>query len=134
MRDLFEPDVLASLLRQWSSSLRARNLAADDRDLHRQRPRARVFARRHGRAEFDRALIEDYLAGQAERWKPATVAFRSRSLQQFTKWLTAEDELASDPMAGMQAPKCLRSRCRCCRAISSRRCWPRAKGRARRAA
>jgi len=37
--------------------------------------------------------------------KPATVAFRYRSLQQFTKWLTAEDELPADPMAGMQAPK-----------------------------
>jgi integrase/recombinase XerC len=34
-----------------------------------------------------------------------TVAFRYRSLQQFTKWLTAEDELPADPMAGMQAPK-----------------------------
>jgi len=64
-----------------------------------------AFARRNGHAELDRALIEDYLADQAARWKPATVVFRYRSLQQFTKWLTAEDELPADPMAGMQAPK-----------------------------
>jgi site-specific recombinase XerC len=32
------------------------------------------------------------------------VAFRYRSMQQFTKWLAAEGELDADPMADMRAP------------------------------
>jgi len=106
MSDLFEPDVLASLLRQWSRSLRARNRSPRTVETYTDSAQElAAFARRHGHADLDRALIEDYLADQAARWKPATVAFRYRSLQQFTKWLTAEDELPADPMAGMQAPK-----------------------------
>ena len=106
MSDLLEPDVLASLLRQWSRSLRARNRSPRTIETYTDSAQELAgFARRHGHAELDLALIEDYLADQAERWKPATVAFRYRSLQQFTKWLTAEDELPADPMAGMQAPK-----------------------------
>ena len=106
MSDLFEPDVLASLLRQWSRSLRARNRSARTVETYTDSAQElAAFARRHGHVKLDRALIEAYLADQAARWKPATVAFRYRSLQQFTKWLTAEDELPADPMAGMQAPK-----------------------------
>jgi integrase/recombinase XerC len=106
MSDLFEPDVLASLLRQWSRSLRARNRSPRTVETYTDSAQElAAFARRGGYADLDRALIEDYLADQASRWKPATVAFRYRSLQQFTKWLTAEDELPADPMAGMQAPK-----------------------------
>lgn len=107
---MFEPDVLASLLRQWSRSLRARNRSPRTVETYTdsaQELAACAFARRHGHEELDRALIEDYLADQAARWKPAMLAFRYRSLQQFTKWLTAEDELPGDPMAGMQVPKVL---------------------------
>jgi site-specific recombinase XerC len=106
MSDLFEPDVLASLLRQWSRSLRARNRSPRTVETYTDSAQElAAFARKHAHEDLDRALIEDYLADQASRWKPATVAFRYRSLQQFTKWLTAEDELPADPMAGMQAPK-----------------------------
>ena len=71
-----------------------------------------AYARDHDHADLDRALIEDYLADLADRWKPGTVAFRYRSLQQFTKWLAAEGELDADPMEGMRAPHCPRSLCR----------------------
>ncbi|HEX6256094.1 MAG TPA: phage integrase N-terminal SAM-like domain-containing protein, partial [Euzebyales bacterium] len=91
MSDLFEPDVLALLLRQWSRSLRARNRSPRTVETYTDSAQElAAFARKHGHAELNRALIEDYLADQASRWKPATVAFRYRSLQQFTKWLTAE--------------------------------------------
>ena len=100
MSDLFEPDVLASLLRQWSRSLRARNRSPRTVETYTDSAQElAAFARRHAHEYLDRALIEDYLANQAARWKPSTVAFRYRSLQQFTKWLTAEDELPADRTA-----------------------------------
>jgi site-specific recombinase XerC len=95
-----------SPLRQWSRSLRARNRSPRTIETYTDSAQElAALARRHGHTEVDRALTEDYLAEQAERWKPATVALRYESLQQFTKWPTAEDELPVDPMAGMQAPK-----------------------------
>jgi hypothetical protein len=72
MSDLFEPDVLASLLRQWSRRLRARNRSPRTVETYTDSAQElAAFARRHGHAELDRALIEDYLADQASRWKPA---------------------------------------------------------------
>lgn len=53
---------------------------------------------------FSRQTIEAFLADLADRVKPATVAFRYRSLQQFFKWLVDEDELDVDPMARMKPP------------------------------
>jgi site-specific recombinase XerD len=103
--DLFEPEVLASLLRQWSRSLRARNRSPRTIETYTDSARRLAeFAVAGGYGQFDRALVEDYLAEQTDRHKPATVAFRYRSLQQWCKWLAAEGELAADPMAGMSAP------------------------------
>jgi hypothetical protein len=103
--DLFEPDVLDSLLRQWFRSLRARNRSGRTIETYTDTAEhLAAFAREHDHADLDRALIEDYLADLADRWKPGTVAFRYRSLQQFTKWLAAEGELDADPMEGMRAP------------------------------
>jgi site-specific recombinase XerD len=105
MSDLFEPDVLASLLRQWSRGLRARNRSARTIETYTETAeQLAAFARSHGHDVLDQELIEDYLADQADRWKPSTVAFRYRSLQQFTKWLAAEGEVDADPMADMRAP------------------------------
>ena len=113
MSDLFEPDVLASLLRQWSRSLRARNRSPRTIETYTDSAQElAAFARRHGDAELDRALIEDYLADQAERWKPATVAFRYRSLQQFTKWLTVEDSCPPIPWQARRRRRSQRSPCR----------------------
>lgn len=102
---IFDPEAYGALLRSWTRSLRARNrspktilsyvLAAEQ---------LAAYARKHDRALLDRALIEDYLGEMASKRRPATVAQRYRSLQQFTKWLTDEEELPTDPMAKMQAP------------------------------
>lgn len=103
--DLFDEDVFDPLLRQWSRSLRARNRSPRTIETYTDTARQlAAFAAAHGHPDLDRELIFDYLADLADRWKPTTVAFRYRSLQQFTKWLTAEGELPADPMAGMHAP------------------------------
>ena len=112
MSDLFEPDVLDSLLRQWSRSLRARNRSGRTIETYTDTAEhLAAFAREHDHADLDRALIEDYLADLADRWKPGTVAFRYRSLQQFTKWLAAEGELDADRWKACVRLTCLRSRC-----------------------
>ena len=52
-----------------------------------------------------RRAVEGYLADLADRRKPATVAFRYRSLQQFFRWLEDEEELDQSPMTKMRPPK-----------------------------
>ena len=41
---------------------------------------------------------------QTNGWKPASVANRYRSLQQFFKWLVAEGEISESPMINMKPP------------------------------
>lgn len=49
--------------------------------------------------------IEEFLIYLQKRgWKPASVANRYRSLQQFFKWLVAEKEISESPMAAMKPP------------------------------
>lgn len=77
MSDLFEPDVLASLLRQWSRGLRARNRSARTIETYTETAEQLAeFARSHGHEVLDQELIEDYLADQADRSKPSTVESR----------------------------------------------------------
>ncbi|WP_370325317.1 tyrosine-type recombinase/integrase [Euzebya sp.] len=52
-----------------------------------------------------RETVTEYLADLADRRKPATVAFRYRSLQQFFKWLEAEEEVEHSPMAKLRPPR-----------------------------
>ena len=52
-----------------------------------------------------RQTVEGFLAAERERGlKPATVARRFRSLQQFWKWAVEEQEVAVSPMAQMKPP------------------------------
>lgn len=54
---------------------------------------------------LSRKHIEAFLVDRrAAGMKPATVAQRYRSLQQFFKWLAEEAELPASPMAGMRPP------------------------------
>lgn len=53
------------------------------------------------RSEHVEAFLIDL---QANGWKPASVANRYRSLQQFFKWLQAEGEIKGSPMANMRPP------------------------------
>jgi site-specific recombinase XerC len=103
--DLLEPDFVSSLLRHWSRSLRARGRSPRTiQGYTDSAERLAAYTREHGRSVLDRALVEDYLADLADQWKPTTVAFRYRSLQQWTKWLLAEGEIDEAPIAGMHAP------------------------------
>jgi integrase/recombinase XerC len=102
---LFDPDVYAALVRSWTRSLRARNRSASTITSYtRAADQLAAFARRTGATSLDRALIEEFLADATERLRPATVAQRYRSLQQFCKWLVDEEELDADPMAKMRPP------------------------------
>lgn len=55
--------------------------------------------------DLRREHIEQYLVHlRQEGFKPATVAQRFRSLQQFFKWYVEEGEIRTSPMANMKAP------------------------------
>ena len=57
-------------------------------------------------ATIRRQDVEDFLLSlQDAGQRPATVAQRYRSLQQFFKWLAAEGEIAASPMATMHPPR-----------------------------
>jgi site-specific recombinase XerD len=58
-------------------------------------PRASDIRRQH---------VEGFLIDLQARMRPATVAQRFRSLQQFFRWALAENEIAVNPMTGMKAP------------------------------
>lgn len=56
--------------------------------------------------ELRREHIESFLVDLGQRGqRPATLANRYRSLQQFYKWLLEEGEIEDNPMANMRPPK-----------------------------
>ena len=64
-------------------------------------------ARLPGRASWeqvDRQDIQQWMAWLLDRYSSAYASNQYRALQQFFKWLAAEDELP-DPMAGLQPPR-----------------------------
>ncbi len=63
------------------------------------------WAAREGVDPLTRDAVVGYLAYESGRVKPATVANRYRSLQQFFKWAYEEDELDVDVMARLKPPK-----------------------------
>lgn len=98
------PDVEA-LLASFTRSLRARNRS--ERTVATYTASVRALAAHAAAYSLDplsRRGVESYLADELSRVKPATVAFRYRSLQQFFKWFVEEDELEADPMTAMKAP------------------------------
>ncbi len=97
-----DPD--ATLLRDFSRSLRARNLSP--RTIQSYLEAAGQLAEHAGRPlpGLTRADIEDFLSAVLARHSASTAANRFRSLQQLYKWLHAEDEVDRDPMAGMRPP------------------------------
>jgi site-specific recombinase XerD len=52
-----------------------------------------------------REHVESYVEDVLTRWKPATASNRFRALQQFFKYLEAEGEAPSSPMARMKPPR-----------------------------
>jgi site-specific recombinase XerD len=103
--------------------LRARNRSPRTIDSYVQAvEQLAEHARAAGAETLDKALIEDWLAGLHERLAPATVAQRYRSLQQVTKWLTAEGELDADRCPACPRRRCPRRPCRSCRPTSCALC------------
>jgi site-specific recombinase XerD len=49
--------------------------------------------------------IRSFLAVEADRVGAGTVHLRFQTLRRFTRWLVAEDELGTYPMAGMEPPE-----------------------------
>ena len=95
-----------ALVRSWVRSMRARNLAETTITHYTSSvDQLLEHARARGHDPLTREAIEEYLGTLARTRKPATVSFRYRALQQFTKWLADEDELPTDLMARMRPPQ-----------------------------
>ncbi|MDQ3222693.1 MAG: phage integrase N-terminal SAM-like domain-containing protein [Gemmatimonadota bacterium] len=55
-------------------------------------------------AAVTRAHIEEFIADQLRRFKPATAPNRYRALQTFYRWMVEEEEISSPPIAKMRPP------------------------------
>src|SRR5215204_3113398 len=68
-----------------------------------------TYCQAHGHpllaGEFRREHIQDFIADQLGRWKPATAHNRYRGLHAFFKWAVAEGDLETNPMKGMRPPQ-----------------------------
>ena len=100
---------LDTLIPSFGLSLRARNRSP--RTIRSYVDTASLFAdylRSAGMPTRVERLVREHVEGfmddQLQRWSPATAAIRYRSLQQFFKWLEAEREIQSNPMANMTSP------------------------------
>jgi site-specific recombinase XerD len=68
-------------------------------------PSARPTASRSSPASSDAEHIQEFIADQLARWKPATAHNRYRGLHAFFKWAVAEGDLTASPMDGMKPPQ-----------------------------
>lgn len=100
---------IEEMLVSWTRSLRARNRAP--KTITTYSDAVRVLAEHQARnglpvavQDITRRHLEAFITDQLESLKVTSVNNRYRSLQQFFKWLTAEEEIDSNPMAKMQAP------------------------------
>jgi integrase/recombinase XerC len=68
-----------------------------------------TFCQAHGQpllaGELRREHIQEFIADQLTRWKPATAHNRYRGLHAFFKWAVAEGDLTASPMDGMKPPQ-----------------------------
>lgn len=102
-------DDLAPLIESFGRSLRARNRSPKTQKGYLDTARLyEEFLLGSGhKATTDsvsRAMIEDFVADQLERWAPSTAATRYRCLQQFVRFLLDEGELDANPMAHTSPP------------------------------
>ena len=56
-------------------------------------------------SELRREHIQEFIADQLARWKPATAHNRYRGLHAFFKWTVAEGDLEINPMERMKPPQ-----------------------------
>jgi site-specific recombinase XerD len=55
-------------------------------------------------AAITREHVEEFLADQVRRWRPATAATRHAGIKAFFKWLLEEGEVTASPMANVKMP------------------------------
>ena len=68
-----------------------------------------TYCQAHGHTilagELRREHIQEFIADQLARWKPATAHNRYRGLHAFFKWAVTEGDLETNPMEGMRPPQ-----------------------------
>ena len=68
-----------------------------------------TYCQAHGHpvlaGELQREHVQEFIADQLARWKPATAHNRYRGLHAFFKWAVAEGDLQASPMDGMKPPQ-----------------------------
>jgi len=98
----------AAYLDAFERHLRAENKAPATITTYRKAcDQLGAFLDAHGMptiATLRREHVEAYLVDLQERARPATVAQRYRSLQQFFRWLVDAGEIRESPMAKMKVP------------------------------
>ncbi len=103
-------DDLATLLPDWRTHLRARNIAPSTIDSY-SRVGANLLAylvetgMPTAAGAISREHLEAFLAELTDRVSPATVAKHYRSMQQLFRWLVEDGEIADSPMARMRPPQ-----------------------------
>lgn len=93
----------------WQRSLRAQHRSPNTIDSYLLSVRLLAeYLEAHGRSiavdDVGRGEVEDFIADQLARWKPATAVVRYKSLQQFFSWCLSEQEITASPMAAMRPP------------------------------
>jgi site-specific recombinase XerD len=57
-------------------------------------------------ADIHREHVEAFIVDLAQRFRPATVGVRFRSLQQLFRWALEEGEITANPMARIRSRRC----------------------------
>ncbi len=97
---------LEPLIQSFEWHLRARNLAATTIAVYiPATKRLAVWLKDHDDwANVTRRDLEEYFAHLAETRTPGGASNQYRAVQQFFKWLAAEEEINTDPMDGTKPP------------------------------
>ena len=68
-----------------------------------------TYCQAHGHpllaGELRREHLQEFIADQLARWKPATAHNRCRGVYAFLKWAVTEGDLETNPMQGMRPPQ-----------------------------
>lgn len=109
LREQAAIDDLTTLLPDWLTHLRARNLAPSTVNSYRVTGLHLIdFLTAHGMptavSGISRDHLEAWLADMTGRLSPATAARHYRSAQQLFRWLVEDGEIPSSPMERMRVP------------------------------
>lgn len=88
----------------WLRSLRARNLSERTITIYDTAARAWMNAATTKPADFDRGELEQFLADHAATHTPGGTSQLFRALQQWFRWLAAEEEVVPNPFDRLGRP------------------------------